>query len=349
MAAVGTLSGPEWRRYPDPATELEVIRLTDPAFAGGMTSPHLHQFTRRNSMLLYWSDRAGSRQAFLLNLKPGTTQGTSQQLTDVMALDGSSLSLSPDERSFFYFDGPVLNQSPLTPVRPKEIHRVPEGSVRTGFSVAADGTLFLAERRDGGSRLLTLTVSQSRPVVVKTLAEDGEETGDVMARPQHTQVMYRAGGALWIVNRDGSGRRQLKTEPGQTGEAVWIPSGRTFTYLHIPDDTKELITLREHAPDDGTDTLLAKTSQFISASPNADASVFTGASRSVASAYVLILLRAARRELTLCEHHASDPRMVQPVFTPDSRSILFVSDRHGKPAVYMVPVAKFVEETGEPQ
>lgn len=349
MAAVGTLSGPEWRRYPDPATELEVIRLTDPAFASGMASPHLHQFTRRSGLLIYWSDRAGSQQAFLMNLKQGATQGTSQQLTDVTALDGSNLSLSPDERSFIYFDGPVLSQSPLTQGRPKEIHRVPEGSVRTGFSVAADGTLFLAERREAGSRLLTLTVSQARPVVVKTLAEIAEEVGDVMARPQHTQVMYRAGGALWIVNRDGSGRRQLKTEPGQTGEAIWIPSGRTFIYLHIPDDSKELITLREHAPDDGADTLLAKTSQFISASPNADASVFAGASRSVASAYVLILLRAVRRELTLCEHHASDPRMVQPVFTPDSRSILFVSDRHGKPAVYMVPVAKFVEETGEPQ
>jgi len=126
---------------------------------------------------------------------------------------------------------------------------------------------------------------------------------------------------------------------------MWIPSGRTLIYLHVPEDPKELVTLRENSPDEGTDKLLAKTSQFISASPNADASVFTGASRSKASAYVLILLRAARRELTLCEHRASDPAMVHPVFTPDSQSILFVSDRHGKPAVYQVRVARFVEET----
>jgi oligogalacturonide lyase len=116
-------------------------------------------------------------------------------------------------------------------------------------------------------------------------------------------------------------------------------------YLHIPENPKELVTLREHAPDDGSDKLLAKTSQFISVSPNADASVFTGASRSKASAYVLILLRVVRRELTLCEHHASDPAMVEPVFTPDSQSIVFVSDRHGKPALYQVHVARFVEET----
>jgi oligogalacturonide lyase len=345
VAAVGTLSGPEWRRYSDPATELEVIRLTDPAYVSGMAVPWLHQFTRRTNSLIYWSERAGTQQAFLISLK----QGTSQQLTEVKALDGASLSLSPDERSFFFFDGQTLNVSQLTPIRPREIYRVPENSARTGFSVAGDGTVILAERSGAKSRLLTLTGLPPRPIVVKTLAEIDEEVSDVMARPLHMQVMYRAGGALWIVNRDGSGRRQLKTEPGQTGEALWIPSGRTFIYLHIPDDSKELITLREHAPDDGTDTLLAKTSQFISASPNGDASVFAGASRSLASAYVLILLRVARRELTLCEHHASDPRMVQPVFTPDSRSVLFVSDRHGKPAVYMVPVAKFVEETSEPQ
>jgi len=167
----------------------------------------------------------------------------------------------------------------------------------------------------------------------------------LMARPRHAQVFYSAGGQFWLVNSDGSGKRQLKTDPGQTGGALWIPSGRTLIYLHIPENSRELITLRENAPDEGTDRLLAKTSQFISASPNADASVFTGASRSRASAYVLILLRVARRELTLCEHRASDPAMVQPVFSPDSQNILFVSDRHGKPAIYRVHVGRFVEET----
>ena len=127
----------------------------------------------------------------------------------------------------------------------------------------------------------------------RRIVDIDQEIEELMARPRHAQILYRRGRRpFWLVNSDGSGNRQLKTEPGQTGAALWIPSGRTLIYLHIPDDPKELITLREHAPDDGTDTLLAKTSQFISASPNADASVFTGASRSRASAYVLILLRS---------------------------------------------------------
>jgi hypothetical protein len=55
--AAGRLSGPEWKRYADPATELDVIRLTDPAFASGMTAPHLRQFARRGESLVYWSER----------------------------------------------------------------------------------------------------------------------------------------------------------------------------------------------------------------------------------------------------------------------------------------------------
>jgi len=39
--------------------------------------------------------------------------------------------------------------------------------------------------------------------------------------------------------------------------------------------------------------------------------------------------------------------MVAPTFSPDSKTIVFISDRHGKPAVYRIPVDKFVEETGE--
>ena len=39
--------------------------------------------------------------------------------------------------------------------------------------------------------------------------------------------------------------------------------------------------------------------------------------------------------------------MVSPLFTPDSQSVVFVSDRHGKPALYQVKVEKFVEATQE--
>jgi oligogalacturonide lyase len=340
MAAVGAVTPSEWRRYADPATELEVFRLTDPAFASGMTAPHLRQFTRRGESLLYWSERSGTRQAHLLDMK----NGESKELTDGAAFDSASLALAADDKSFFFFDGPVLNEVPFGVGKAREVHRTPDGAARTGFGLMQDGAAVFVERHNGRSRILTVLKQQPRRIV----DTDGEiET--VMPRPRRAQLAYRAGDAIFLVNADGSGKHQPKLAPGRPEDASWTPAGRTLIYLHVPEDPKELVTLREYTPEDGSDRLLAKTSQFISASPNQDASVFAGASRSKASPYVLILLRAAHREMTLCEHAASDPAMVRPLFTPDSQSVLFVSDRHGKPAIYMMPVAKFVEATGDGQ
>src|SRR5271163_4065146 len=104
---VGAVSASEFKRYADPATELEVIRLTNPAFASGMTAPHLRQFARHSETLLAWSERTGTRQAFLTNLKTDE----SIQLTDAKDLQPATLCLTPDERSFWFFDGPELYES----------------------------------------------------------------------------------------------------------------------------------------------------------------------------------------------------------------------------------------------
>ncbi len=162
MAAAGSVSSPEWRRYSDPATELQVLRLTDPAFASGMTAMHLRQFTRRSDMLLYWSERdpgeaPGSRQAFLFDLR----NGGSKQLTEAAALDPSTLSLSPDERTFLFFDGGSLMEGTIATERTREIHSVPAGAMRAGFSVGTDGAAIFANGRmeDRGSS----ACSASRP------------------------------------------------------------------------------------------------------------------------------------------------------------------------------------------
>jgi oligogalacturonide lyase len=333
MTIAGRLSGPEFRRYPDPATELEVIRLTDPAFASGMTAPHLRQFGRRGDTLLYWSERYGpTRQAFQIDLR----SGESRQLTEVSALDPVSLVLSGDEKSIYYFDGPALTESTLSNQKSRPLHRIAEGAARTGMTSAMDGSLLFAENR---------SLMRALKSTITTVFKAEENIDQVIARPKRAQALYRSGGAFWLTNLDGAGRQQLKLEPGQTGDAVWTQSGETLLYLHIPENPAELITLREHDPTTGSDRLVSKTSQFQSVSPNTDSSVFVGASRSRANAYVLLLLRVTRRELTLCEHRASDPATVRPVFSPDSQSVFFTSDRHGKSALYRIKIEKFVETT----
>jgi oligogalacturonide lyase len=318
-------------RYNDPATELPVVRLTDPAFASGLTAPNLRQFVRRTESLLHWSDRPGTRQAFVLDLKTGD----SRQLTDAAALDSSALSLSPDEKSVWFFDGPSLNETSLTGSRPRTLYQLPAGAGRTGFTVGLDGSIFFAE----GSRIVRLLKQRT------TAIADEPGVDLVLARPRQAQIFWRSPAGNFLANPDGSAKRPVRFEPGRSESIVWTPSGRSLLYLHIPEDSRELISLREAIPEETSDREIARTSQFAAVSANADASVFAGASRGKASAYVLLLLRVTRKELTLCEHRASDARMVSPIFTPDSQSILFVSDRHGKPAVYRVHVDKFVEST----
>jgi oligogalacturonide lyase len=60
-----------------------------------------------------------------------------------------------------------------------------------------------------------------------------------------------------------------------------------------------------------------------------------------------LLLRTTQRELTMCEHRASNPGVVAPVFSADSQQIFFQSDKQGKPAIYRVHVERFVEKTEE--
>jgi oligogalacturonide lyase len=179
----------------------------------------------------------------------------------------------------------------------------------------------------------------------ETLAEGEEEISGPNPRPKRASVLYRRGEGLWLANYNGKQNYRLRVAEGGIGPALWSPEGRSIFYLSYPEDPHKLHALREFVPDANEDSAVANTSQFVGIGRNADASVFVGASGSKASPYVLLLVRAVKRELTLCEHRASDPAMVAPVFAPNSQHVYFGSDRHGKPAIYSIAVEKLVEET----
>ncbi len=167
---------------------------------------------------------------------------------------------------------------------------------------------------------------------------------------RRASVLYRREVCgLWLANYDGQQNYRLRLAEGETGPASWSPDGRSVLYLNYPAEPHKLHAMREFTPDTNEDTHIADTTQFIGFERNADASVFVGASGSKASPHVLLLVRSVKRELTLCEHRASDPRMVSPVFSPNSQNIFFGSDQHGKPAIYSMAVEKLVSETDSTQ
>ena len=327
-------------RYPDPLTELDVYRLTKPDYSTTMTAYYGRGIARNSGWMLCCCDRTGAPQAFHLNLK----NGEMKQMTEAQEMDGASLTLTPDNRQFCYFAGRTLFIANVSSLKERELYTVPEGwEAAGGLSVGPDGThATLIEKRGDSSRLRMVTLVQG---AARTVIEAPWAMSAPIARPMRAQILYRQGNeAVWLVNADGTQNRKLKLATGGVGTPNWSTDGRTILYLNFPEDRTQLNNLREFTPDSGTDKMIGKTSQFAAFGANRDASVFVGSSRN-ASPAVLLLLRAAHSERTLCEHKASKPEWVSPLFSPDSQRIYFQSDRHGKPAIYSMHVDKLVEKT----
>jgi oligogalacturonide lyase len=328
-------------RFPDPATENPMLRLTDPAHSSFLPPTYARAFARRGNFLLYASDMAGGFEAFRLDAK----SGQSRQLTVSEDFDAGAFTLFGDDRSLAHFDGPRLLATNLATLKTREIYRIPPGFERgRGLSVAEDSQFAaLVEKKGSTHRLRFVRISDGSAT---TLAECDEEMCDPVPRPRRASILYRRGVDVWLANQDAQQNYRLKLAEGNTGSATWSADGRTVLYLNYPEDLHKLHNLREFTPDTNEDKMIAETTQFVAFSPNADASVFVGASGSKASPYVLLLVRAARREMTLAEHHASDASKVDPIFSANSQRVFFASDREGKPAIYSISVAKLVEETG---
>jgi oligogalacturonide lyase len=269
-----------------------------------------------------------------------------KQLAQNESLDGASLTLTPDNRSFCFAAGRSIWMAPTTgAVKERELYRIPEGWDRVGgMSVGPDGThVTLVEKKGDTSRLRMVALTAAGGAARTVIEIQGAMT-DPIARPMRAQILYRqAEDSMWMVNMDGTQNRRLKLAAGGVGTPNWSSDGRTVVYLNFPEDKTQLNNLREFTPDAGTDKLIGKTSQFASFGSNRDGSVFVGASRNVSPA-VLLFVRAAHSERTLCEHK-SRADWVAPVFAPDSQRIYFQSDRHGKPAIYCMHVEKLVEKT----
>jgi len=328
-------------RYSDSATEFRVLRLTDPQFSSSLAAVGNRGVTARQ--LLYASDMSGSWQAFYMDLK----SKESRQVTDAAALDPASIGLVANDRGFRHFDGPKLMETVFYGLKSREICRIPEGYEKLpGASYSADGQYAAWVEKSGAGYRLRLLRRQSG--LAATVYESAEELRDPLLRPRNTSLIYRRSGEIWSVQFDGKQNRKLPLAQGDTIEAQWAADGHALEYLNRPLDPKKLTGVREWVPDGGPagrDGGVADTSQFVRFQANADASVYVGASGNKASPYLLLLIRAGRRELTLAEHKSSDASLVAPAFAPNSQFVVFVSDRHGKPAIYWIAVDKLVAET----
>ncbi len=332
---------PEWQRYKDSVTEFDVLRLTNPQWDSLLPANPSRAVDRRGRSVLCASNRSGVWEPWLVDIGGGT----SRQIGAVEDLDPASLTFSADDRDALMFSGQRLLAVRLNNGRVQELCGVRDGWKPSGhIAPTDDGTsLFFVETREGAAELRRLRMPKGSPETVL-----GHSDGILSPTPNPRRAMVfwlTPSGELWVSPFDEPAKRRVDTPPGRVLQAQWAPDGQSILYLLEYADSSQLNAIREQGLDTRSDSLVAKTSQFVSFSRNANASVFIGASRNKAAPTVLVLLRATRREFTLCEHKASDPSAASPIFTPNSQKIIFQSDRHGKPALYMMNVEKLIEKT----
>jgi oligogalacturonide lyase len=327
-------------RYADPATEFAVERFTDPAYPSIWPYPYARALAKQGAFFVFSSDRGEGMQAFRYELK----KGEMRQLTDIAGLQPQTLNILPGDRAFTFVAGRSVYLAPFGSLREREVYRIPDDwELGEGFSVALDGVYaVLVERQQNRSRLQLLGMSKGN---VTTLVEHEGVLRHPQPRPKRASVAYLKDAELHLINYDGSGAKQLITAPCLTspGSAFWTRDGRSILFL--AENEKRMVWIQESIPDSGQVRPFASTTQFGNFAPNPDGSVMVAATRSIAQPHIVIMVRSAKRELTLCEHKASDPAAVAPVFSPTSQRIYFQSDRHGKPAIYSVVIDKFIEKT----
>jgi oligogalacturonide lyase len=335
--ARGEVLSSDAKRYLDPTTEFPLFRMTEPTYNSYLTAPYNRGMSGRN-FLLFSSDRQGKLDAYRLDLRNGQWR----RLTEAEHLDPASLALLPDDRGFCYVDGASVRLSDFSRMREREVYSVADSYDRlASVALAPDGShVYVVERKGTQNRVRLVSLSRGN---VTDILESEDEVGALLPRPGGG-ILYQREGVAWFSDRRDS-QRTFRLAPGRNGPFYWSPDGASLLYLNVPDRPRELNNIREFVLAKGEDRLIGKTTQFIQFAPNANASVFAGASGSKASPHVLILFRSTRRELTLCEHRAKDVANLAVAFSPNSQRIVFQTDQHGKPAIYAMPVERFVAET----
>ena len=191
-------------------------------------------------------------------------------------------------------------------------------------------------------------------------------------RPRSRDVLYRHEGPwgevdarLWLMTAAAKLPVNLRPRQGdeQVGHEYWSGYGHEVCYVFYPDSSGRDATVRCVNTSTRQERILSRCTKYGWLTGNHDNSAIIGASRAVTGPNIYVLFPQLRREITLCEHDSSakpypiagtrgtDPCAAypEPVFSPDSQLIYFVSDREGQPAIYRTEVPDLVERTEREQ
>jgi hypothetical protein len=322
------------KRFLDAATEFEVLRVTELEHNAWLPLPSNRCLTRRGDALVFASDRSGRAELYRHDFKANKDR----QLTEVEGLDTNSFTLTAGDRAVVYCAGGKVYQT--GGARDRTVFELPEGfSERPRVAAGDDGVTLVVSSWNGTKTQIWRTGRGAA-----RLEEREGDIGSLLVRPRRPEVSYVAGGGVYLTPLDGRKGRRLPAAAGEVVSALWTADGAALLYLLRPAGEGRP-EIRELLPESGQDTVVAKTSNYEHFQRNGDATVFLGASASVASPHILLLLRSVKRELTICEHRSSDARFTRAVLSPNSSRMVFLTDRHGRLVIYAMAVDRLIEET----
>jgi Tol biopolymer transport system component len=208
-----------------------------------------------------------------------------------------------------------------------------------GIAWSADGTRLAYDAfvGDGPTSVYTVAVAGGAPRKVTTGWTPAWGPKSTLLVVDTSETQYGRDMRLYQVNADGSGRKSFVECPevsfeqacGDT-EPAWSPDGTKLAFSNNPFGAASAITIMDA---DGSNRVIRT-----SYSPPATSPVWSGDGKSVYYQHV-DTFSAANNDISVINADGTGDKVLvknarQPSISPDGRTLLFVRDLNGTPALY---------------
>ncbi len=362
--ARGRVYPPEARTFSDEVTGARIRQVTDHASIHHQPFFFVPAYDDSMTRLIFVSHRSGRPEIFAED----RASGRLAQLTERAGIAEYSIYPSHDGRYVYFAAGKAGFRVHTETQREEqlvdlgdlgEIHLREAGMVADAMGTTAlsfDDRFWALRFGMGGCANLAVidTASGQCEVILQR-----DTIAHLMFCPDDNNLLYYAGplkDRVWVINRDGSGNRRLyQREPGEwITHEVWLPDRRELAFVDWPRGIRAINV------DSGAERRVASFNAW-HAICNRDGSMMVADTNFPDIGIQLFNPRDGIGEpLTLCHPNASNqgahwdgpfpyedgPIKVNapqhthphPSFSPDSRRVVFTSDRSGHAQVYEVEI-----------
>lgn len=366
-----------FRRYHDPDTGHEILRLTPPHIICHRNYFYQKCFTQDGRHLLFGGEFEGHRNYYLLDLE----RQMATQLTEGAGDNTFGGFLSQDDRSLWYVkDQRELRRVDLESLEEHRVYDVDEQWVAYGTWVANSTCTKLVgiEIKKSDWRPLDtwqafrdffFTAPECRLITIdlqtgeqRTLLQEKRWLGHPIYRPNDdsTVAFCHEGprdvidARMWLINEDGSGLRKVRQHEDNESftHEFWVPDGSALYYVaHNEGDAHRYLWKADPHTLENTRLRAIPPCSHLMSNHDGTLVVGDGAPHKTGDVdlndpYIWLFDLEKNTQRPLCRHDSSwkvldNDRQVthpHPSFTPDNQWVLFSSDNEGMPALWLARV-----------